>query len=513
MIKLGTLPANPGCYLFKDATKRVIYVGKAKELRKRVANYFTKKNLDAKTEALVDHIDSVEFFITNNAVEALILENNLIKRNQPKYNINLKDSKRYAYIQITDEDFPKLLTARKITEGKFFGPFVSGLERDYVQQLLIRNFKIRTCKGFPKRPCLRHHINLCDAPCVGHVTKERYNERITRITSILRGKTRELAAELKEQMSEQSKQQNYEAAIEIRDQLKAVESLKERQTVERQKEYNEDIINYIIRDNKVYLLLFNIYKGTLSNKDEFEFDFSEEFLEEFIVQYYSDHEIPRELILPTGVDESIEQYLHNVKRKKVNVTIPKIGEKKDLLELVKKNIEISFFADESKMEELQKKLKLQDMPRVIECFDISHLSGTSTVGSMVQFRNGKPDKSNYRRFKIQSVNGIDDLRAIAEIVRRRYTRLKNENLEMPHLVVIDGGVGQLNFALEELKRLEISIPTISLAKQFEEVHLPGLKFPIKPEGKALRFLQEVRDEAHRFAIKYNRLLRRKEIIG
>ena len=511
MIQIDELPREPGCYLYKDSKGTIIYIGKAKDLRKRVSSYFQKKDLDVKTQVLIQNIADVEVFVTKNEVEALILENNLIKRHQPKYNINLKDSKRYAYIQITDEEFPKLLTARRITEGKFFGPFVSGLERDYVQQLLIRQFRIRTCKKMPKKPCLRYHINLCDAPCSGYVSKERYGERIARITVILQGKTGSLEKDLKEQMKGYSLVQNFEQALEIREQLKAIETLHERQTVERQKEYNEDIINYVVRDNRVYLILFNIYRGMLSNKNEFDFDYSKDFLEEFVVQYYSEHEIPKELILPVEVEDSIREFLENVRGKKVNVTAPKIGEKKELLELVKKNIEISFFADESKMEELQKKLKLQDMPRVIECFDISHLSGTSTVGSMVQFRNGKPDKSNYRRFRIRTVSGIDDFRAIAEVVLRRYTRLKNENAEMPHLIVIDGGIGQLNFALQELEKLELKIPVISLAKRFEEVYVPGLRFPIKPDGKALHFLQEIRDEAHRFAISYNRLLRKKEM--
>ncbi len=284
--------------------------------------------------------------------------------------------------------------------------------------------------------------------------------------------------------------------------------------MERNRKYNEDIIHYTVQNNNVYLLLFNIYKGVLSNKSEFIFDYKKDFLEEFLVQYYSENEIPKEIILPHKVEDSISEFLTYKKKSKVVITVPKKGEKKKLLDLVKKNVEISFFGDFIKVEELQKKLGLNDLPVVIECFDISHLSGTSTVGSMVQFRNGKADKSNYRRFKIKSPEAFqDDFAAISEVVRRRYTRLKEENLPLPDLIIIDGGQGQLLSALRELKKLSLRIPTISIAKKFEEIYLPGRKDPLRIDRKekALQFIQEIRDEAHRFAVKYNRLLRSKKI--
>jgi excinuclease ABC subunit C len=316
-----------------------------------------------------------------------------------------------------------------------------------------------------------------------------------------------------QEMHEFSKKLEFEKALQLRNQKAAIEHLQERQNMQRQQSYDEDIINFMIRDGIVYLLLFNIYKGTLSNKNEFTFNFHDDFLEEFIVQYYSENPVPSEVIVPQKLTESITSFLQHKRKKRVKVLVPKKASKKQLLDLVLKNIEITFFADVTKTEELQKRLELQETPQIIECFDISHLSGTSMVGSMVQFRNGKPDKSNYRRFRIRTVEGIDDVAAIAEVVRRRYTRLQQENIEFPYLIIIDGGRGQLNSAIHELDQLSLQIPVVSIAKQFEEIYLPGKIFPLHLEKKekALLFMQEIRDEAHRFAIAYNRLLRKKKL--
>jgi excinuclease ABC subunit C len=257
-----------------------------------------------------------------------------------------------------------------------------------------------------------------------------------------------------------------------------------------------------------------VYKGTLENKQQFEFEYNPEFLEEFIIQYYSDNPVPGELILPVKVDETLVDYLENIREGSVKVKVPQKGEKRKLMELVLKNVEASFFGHLDKLEDLQNKLDLQEIPAVIECFDISHLSGTSMVGSMVQFRNGKPDKSNYRRFRIKTVEEIDDYAALTEVVRRRYTRLLNEKTEMPNLVIIDGGLGQLNAALEVLKELNLKIPVISIAKRLEEIYIPGSESPLSLSKKsgALQMIQQLRDEAHRFAIKYHKLLRKKELV-
>jgi len=373
---------------------------------------------------------------------------------------------------------------------------------------------LRTCKKLPKKVCLRHHINLCDAPCIGNISKRQYKKKIDKVKMVLSGKSKQLVKNMEKEMRQCSEIQQFEKAISLRNQISAVKHLNERQNMQREKKYNEDIINYTIKDDEVYLMLFNIYKGTLHNKNDFVFSYTNDFLEEFIVQYYSENSIPREIVIPEKISKSLEDFLTDKKGNKVKIVKPQKGEKKQLLDLEEKNIEITFFADTRKVETLKNKLGLQESPMVVECFDISHLSGTSTVGSMVQFVNGKPDKNNYRRFKIRSVEGIDDFAAIAEIVRRRYARLKNEETDFPNLIIIDGGQGQLNFALRELEKLDVKIPIVSIAKQFEEIYIPGKIQPLSlsKKDKALQYIQEIRDEAHRFAIKYNRLLRKKEMV-
>ena len=318
---------------------------------------------------------------------------------------------------------------------------------------------------------------------------------------------------MKEEMTGRANRQDFERAIELRDEINALERLSERQRVEQNRKYDQDVISYLMDKEIVYLMLFKVYRGTLAGKEEYQFPSSEDFLEEFVVQYYSENEPPEELIAPEPFDDSLEEFLAHLKGKKVRVTVPKQGEKKELLLLAQKNLEISVFGDRAKLVALQEALHLPKKPEVIECFDISHLAGSFAVGSMVQFRSGKPDKSNYRRFKIRDVQGGDDFASIAEVVRRRYSRLKEENKELPDLIVIDGGAGQLSSALKELREMRVKVPIISLAKREEEIYVPGLEGPldIKKNEKASLYLQEIRDEAHRFAIAYNRLLRKKAL--
>jgi excinuclease ABC subunit C len=511
MIDLVNLPQKPGCYLFKDKSSKVIYVGKAKNIKKRVNSYFVNKNIDQKTKQLVLYTKFIDFFVTDNEVEALILENNLIKKHYPKYNINLKDSKRYAYLKITNEEFPRLILERQRKDnGEYFGPFVSAEVRDYIKELLNKNFMIRTCKTLRKRACLRYHIKLCRAPCIQKISKTKYNEEINKVRQVLRGDYKNLVKSLENDMRKFSDKLNFEKAQIIKNQIDSIAYLTDKQKVERSKKYDEDIINYVIKNNVVYLLLFNVKNGILENKHEFEFEKKDNFFEEFLIQYYSSNYCPVEIIINEKIDNSLIQFLKlkGIKR----VVIPKQGEKKDLLRLVKKNIELSYFANEKKLKELQTKLQLNEIPSVIECFDISHLSGTAMVASMVQFRDGKPDKQNYRRFKIKSVSSIDDTSCINEVVYRRYKRLKNEYAIMPNLIVIDGGRGQLNAAIDSLRTLNLKLPVIALAKKLEEIYVPGLKKTIKLNEKsdALKLLQSIRNEAHRFAINYNRLLRRKK---
>jgi excinuclease ABC subunit C len=523
MLDLSGVPDNPGCYIFSNDKGKVIYIGKAKNLKKRVRSYFQKKDLDTKTESLVRSINGVDFIITDTEVEALVLENTLIKKHRPRYNINLRESQKYAYIRLTDEPFPRLVVARgrrdqqKREKGELFGPFVSAAARDHVLAVLNKTLKLRTCKRMPKKPCLRYHINLCCAPCINNIGEMEYAERMKRARLVLKGKTQELIERMTGEMKRASEELNFEHALELRDQIGALKGLNERQKMERDRKYNEDIIHYVVKNSTVYLLLFNVYKGLLENKQVFKFDYTgdtADLFEEFLAQYYSEHNVPAELIVPGKVNDSVVSFLKMKAGKNVQVKVPQRGDKKKLLDLVMKNIEITFFGDIEKLTDLKNKLKMQEMPTVIECFDISHISGTSTVASMVQFRNALPDKSNYRRYRIKTVAGVDDFASIAEVVRRRYMRLKNENAELPDLILIDGGIGQLNAATGELKKLGVGIPTISIAKRFEEIYVPGADEPLvlSRKTKALQLLQKVRDEAHRFAITYSRLLRKKELL-
>lgn len=511
MIDLATLPHTPGCYLFSDAGGTILYVGKAKDLRKRVTSYFQKRDHDQKTKNLVALIASVDLMVTHTETEALLLENNLIKKHQPKYNIDLKDAKRFAYIEITRETFPRIGIARQARreDASYFGPFVSATERDALLKVIKRIFLLRSCRKMPRRACLRYHLQSCSAPCIGAISETDYGLQVDRASALLHGKSRELLDQLRAEMAVYSVQQEFEKALILRNQIAAIERLAERQHVERPKESDQDVIAFTVAGDRVYLMVFSVERGLLSGKQEYSFDHHADFLEEFLVLYYADRTPPQELILSCAVGEGMAGYLSERKGRSVKVTVPKMGEKKKLVELVEKNIGHAFMKNEMKVKDLQASLCLVQSPSVIECFDISHLSGTSMVGSMVQFRNGEPDKKNYRRFKIRTVEGIDDVASVAEVVKRRYHRLINEDASFPDLIIIDGGRDQLSAARGALAGLGLSIPVIALAKRMEEVYLPGEILPLHldDKGMALHFLQEIRDEAHRFAIAYNRLLR------
>jgi excinuclease ABC subunit C len=517
MIDTAHLPENPGCYLYSDGAGTIIYVGKAKNLKKRVSGYFTRKDYDPKTRSLVAHIASVDVVVTDTETEAFLLENTLIKKHQPKYNIDLKDAKRYAWIELTREEYPRLVIARRASgDGTFFGPFVSAAERDDVLKVAKKVFHLRTCKKLPKRPCLRRHMQSCSAPCTGTVSPATYDENVKKATLLLRGKSHELLDELRREMAAWSGAEEYERALVLKNEIRAIEHLADRQHVERRREYDQDVIAYQVTDGKVYLTAFNVERGSLANKQEFTFDAGEDFFEEYLVQYYSEREPPKELILDHATDPALAEFLSARKGKQVDVIVPQRGEKRQLLELAKKNLEIAFFRDTLKGAELGTALHMAPPPAVIECFDISHLSGTAMVGSMVQFRDGKPDKSNYRRFKIRTVEGIDDVASIAEVVKRRYTRLSAEHAPFPDLVIIDGGRGQLSAAREALLTLGASdLPVIAIAKREEEVYVPGESLPLRLDRKsiALRYIEEIRDEAHRFAITYHRLIRKKKMLS
>ena len=499
---LEDIPTSPGCYLFKDVKGEIIYVGKAKHLRKRVSSYFQKKDHDSKTALLVSDIHSIEFIVTSTEVEALLLENTLIKKHYPKYNIDLKDSQKYAYIHLTDYEFPWIeVEHTKNFEGEFFGPFVSAAIRKNITDVLSRNFKILTNKPSSQ---LRKAMD-----------KEIYAKRVVQARKILKGNVDELISDLKKEMSSASGNKYYEHALTLRNQISALESLKEKQYVEFSKAIDSSIVNYVVLGEEVFLLVFSIRKGVLECKQEYSFPYTPEFLDEFILRFFDSAPIPQELIIPDKVDPALEEYLSKKKGRKVSIIVPEMGDKKQLLELVMKNVMATYFSGRERLIELQKSLSLTKLPSMMECFDISHLGGTNTVASMVSFKDGIPDKSNYRRFKIRSpVNG-DDYWAMKEVLERRYSKVLRENLRKPDLIIIDGGLGQLHIGVKVLKDLKLSIPIISLAKQFEEVYIPNKSAPIRlpRSNKGLQTLQAIRDEAHRFANSYQAILRRKELIG
>lgn len=515
MIEISSLPARSGCYLFKDKNGDIIYIGKAKNIKNRVKAYYSKNSHHPKTQAMMDKIHEIDIMVTKSEVEALLLENALIKRHQPHYNIRLKDAKTYAYIRCTDEIFPRFVIARRRGyEGDYFGPFVSAQERDRLLRFLQKTFLLRTCKKLPKKPCLRYHMHTCIAPCRGDISVEQYKKRVVHAKKILQGKKVQLIKEMEAEMKNYAARNEFENALIIRNQIAAIERLGEGQIIDRKTQCNEDVINYVIQDGKVYLVVFNIYQGLFADKDEFIFDVVEDFFHEFILQYYDEHPIPKELIVPSPLDGALTEYLSQKKQKKVVITVPQRGVKKKLLELAWKNIHYAHFNSIEKGNILGERLGLRERLDVIECFDISHLSGTAMAGSMVQYRTGKPSKSNYRRFKIKTVKGIDDCAAIAEVIHRQYFRVKQENIELPDLIIVDGGKAQLNAAYAELVQLDLAIPVISIAKHMEEVFVLGKARPLhlKKSDKALQYIQEIRDEAHRFATLYYRVLRKKDVI-
>ncbi len=495
--EINFLPTDPGCYLFRDKDGNIIYVGKANNIRKRVSSYFQKKELDPKTSQLVKNISDIDVITTSTEVEALILENSLIKKHYPKYNLDLKDSHRYAYIRIHNEEIPWIEVVRyREAKGEYYGPFVSGAVRKLITDVISRNFRV-----FMRRPSPRLKKSI---------QKDVYLERIKQARQILKGDVDRLIKELEKKMDIASKKTYYEYSLSLRNQINALKTLKEKQLIEMTKSVDANIINYLKVGDSVYLLIFSMRKGILEGKQEFTFDYYEDFLEDFLLQYYDSAPIPQEIILPESIDESLTDYLTEKAGRKVSIVIPQKGDKKELLEFVLQNVSATFFSGSERMNELKKLLSLNKLPLIIECFDISHLTGTNTVASMVRFKDGLPDKSSYRKFRIRLASGGDDYLAMKEVVRRRYSGMLKSSMKNPDLIVIDGGLGQLNAAKEILDELKLKIPLISLAKRLEEIYIPGSDEPLRisMKNKGLQLLIAIRDEAHRFAITYQRSLRK-----
>jgi len=512
------IPLNPGVYIYKNSTGEIIYIGKANNLRNRVKSYFTNTlDQSIKTQLLVSKIDSVEFIIVNNEVEALLLENNLIKKHSPKYNINLKDSKTYAYIKITNEKFPKIQSTRKVLNdgAKYFGPYTDGYTRKELVKLIVQMYKIRICENLPKRACLQYHIGLCTAPCIGNINEQEYNENVKRAEILLKGDTTDAINHLQAEMNEFSKRLEYEKALSTKNVIESINFLFTKQNVERQKKYDEDIIAMLKNDQKVIITMLSIAKGTILGKKEYSFDFTENIFEEFLKIYYSSidgFKIPAEIIVNQKFwtddkeKENLELYLTNLKGTSVKILLPVRGEKLNLVKLAIANAQLNF-EDNFALLDIKKELNLQEIPTIIECFDISNLGREHIVAGMVRFTNGKRDSKEYRKFLIRSVKDKnDDFQSMREVIYRRYKKLKETSSQMPDLIIVDGGLGQLDSAMWSLNKLNLNLPVIALAKQNEEIYIPNEKEPLKfnKTSKMMLLIRQIRDEVHRFTIGYNK---------
>lgn len=517
--KVQSLPSDAGCYLFLNAEKKIIYVGKAKNLRRRVSSYFTKDHKTSpKTAFLVSKIVDLQHIAVDTEVESLLLENQLIKQHRPKYNIMLKDDKRYAWLVLTKETFPRLISTRKRgLRGEYFGPYTDGYKRVLVQQLVQQFYQLRTCKTMPKKVCLLYHIKLCTGPCQAHVNKEKYAQQVEKARQFLKGDTKDIRSELKASMKDAAAVQAFERAKVLRDHMHALDALEEKQKVETQRRYDQDVM-YFHRDEKgIVLQVFSIRKGVIRAKKEHRFThvYEDDFFSSFLRLYYSHEDIPHEILVQEEPKEleSLLTYLSSLAQRQVQILVPQRGEKKQLLEMAKKNVMQALQAD-PRLLDLKMKLRMKDVPRVIDCFDISHFQGAHNVAAMVHFENGEPKKSGYRRFTIKSVDGANDFASMKEAVHRQYKRLRDEKQPLPDLIVIDGGKGQLSFAKEALDELGVKIPMIALAKKLEEIFVPGSPFALRfdPDSPALLLLREIRDATHNFVITFYRSKHKKGFV-
>ena len=517
------LPNKPGVYIMRDETDTIIYIGKAKNLIKRVKSYFREKLDRPKTQILMSHFHSLEYIVTNSEKEALILEATLIKRHRPRYNVQLKDDKRYPYVKITDEEFPRLVITRNVTKnGVYFGPFTDVGSVKQTVKFLKALFKIRTCRNM-NGPCLNAQIDLCYAPCDGRISKEEYSEIINKIDLFFQGKYSTIVKNLKKEMMEAASKEEFEKAAVIRDQINSIEEIMEKQFVDLvDDDLDQDVIAIAPGENEVVVIIMPIRNGKIVGRDDFlmsasQYDSSSEIMFAFIQQYYGyNRHVPKQILLDEDIDdkELLEDWLSDLRGNKVKIKVPQKGVKLRLVRMAKKNAEI-IKHQKKKMEdaliELKKYLKLEKLPRVIEGYDISNISGKFAVGSKVSFKDGKPNKKKYKHYRMETP-GPNDFAMMEELLTRRLKMVDHD--PEPDLIVIDGGKGQLGMACGVLEKLNLThIPIIGLAKEFEEIFIPNSSRPIiiPKNNKALHLLQQVRDESHRFAITYHRKLRSKNI--
>ena len=517
------LPNKPGVYIMRDASDTIIYIGKAKNLIKRVKSYFREKLDRPKTQILMSHFDSLEYIVTNSEKEALILEATLIKKHRPRYNVQLKDDKRYPYVKITDEKFPRLVITRNVTKnGIYYGPFTDVGSVKQTVKFLKSLFKIRTCRNM-NGPCLNSQIDLCYAPCENKISEKEYSEIINKIDLFFQGKYSTIVKNLKKEMMAAASTEEFEKAAVIRDQISSIEEIMEKQFVDLvDDDLDQDVIAIAPGDDEVVVIIMPIRNGKIVGRDDFlmtssQYDSSSDILFAFIQQYYGyNRHIPKQILLDEDIDdkELLQDWLSDLRGNKVKIKVPQKGVKLRLVKMAKKNAEI-IKHQKKKMEgaliELKKYLKLEKLPRVIEGYDISNISGKFAVGSKVSFKDGKPNKKRYKHFRMKTP-GPNDFAMMEELLTRRLEKIEDD--PEPDLIVIDGGKGQLGMACGVLDKLNLNhIPIIGLAKEFEEIFIPNSQRPIiiPKNNHALHLLQQVRDESHRFAITYHRKLRSNNI--
>ena len=542
---LKLLPSLPGCYIYYNSEGEVIYVGKAKILKRRVMSYFNRKHDSVKVNVLVGQIARLEYIITNTEVEALILENHLIKKHKPKYNILLKDDKKYPYFLITEEDFPRIKIVRKrnlnMEKGRYYGPYTDIRAMHATLDFLKKIFPLKQCKTYKyqNRPCLYYHIGRCLAPCQNLVTPEEYQKIVHQAELFLSGKQTELMEQIKAQMQKYSDELQFEKAAKFRDSYNDLKKTLEKQKVVYENtKLNEDVISLLADEGIFVIVILMIREGRLIDKKDFVYEVEDEdkteFFETFFKEYYStlkldfpDRVVSNELE-SLGEKSLYEEWLQILAQKKVKINYGKSTQGRELQALADKNAKVVL--DNAKIKKmsqigndfneigsyLAEKLKLKNFPHRMECYDISHIQGTNTVASMVVFENGLKKASAYRRFKIKTTEGKpDDFRSMKEVLTRRLSRLGEKKWEKPDLIIIDGGKGQLSSVMEIIKELGVEgIDVVSLAKRQEEVFLPNQsKSVMLPRNSEALFLfQRIRDEAHRFAITYHRDLRSKKAV-
>jgi len=542
--KLKSLPTSAGIYLHKNSSGKIIYVGKAKNLKNRVRSYFQASKSDWKTNQLKKHIADFEFIVVDNEVEALVLESNLIKKHKPRFNVMLKDDKQYPHLKLTNEPFPKVVVTRKVVKdgSYYYGPMLPATLARKTLNLVNRAFQLRTCDieidGRLPRPCLEYHLKRCLGPCVkGLCTQDEYQEAARDVKTLLEGRNKELAADLERRMWQFSEDGKYEIAARYRDLYQTVVALGEQQKMAYTAERDEDIFGFYREEQRLALQLFTMREGRIVGRREFfwedlpeddSFDASE-FLGEVLVQYYTTDYVPLEIHVPADFEDRapLEKLLSERRGRRVRIVVPKIGEKRHLIGLVENNARVAFEQrfrvlkpDSQKvLDELQEILELSYFPQRIESFDISNISGSENVAGIVVFDNGKPARNLYRRFIIKGVGGQDDYASMREAVFRRYKRMFDEGGQLPELVFIDGGKGQLSAAASAMRELDLEqimlVGLVKPPKQHNQIsHLlvygrESTPIPFDRNSLAMRLVLQIREETHKTAIEFHRKRREK----